>query len=732
MGSLASQRKALRERSESQTNILAVRLVPSTPNLLGQQSLGDEIYRRSPLPSDPSHILRPVTGISYDQSLFALQRSEGVSFERHHSTSKPVHSSIHSRDKASQEEWASIPKSHNSVVVNSDKTFRVLGELQTHDVLSSVASSASSVDSNNVDGHARSQPSQAPEGAIATSPAPASPATDDHHTTGSPWNYTIVGGLRKVPKTPDFKQKAVLNSDSQSSLLPGPSGELQLAPELSTKLSLQSMENASMTSENINYRVYGISSEPENLPTDLGYYLQGQQYQQPQVEDTQESLKDSNYQVLGRSAPTSEIDFDSENYQLHRNPSLSSNPLAQIRTEYSRESLVVPPLRPRAKHSVESFGYYKSHSRESLRTGSLTSISTILSQEAAQARVTSGSVIHIPAPKHLTLSSSWAATNPAQIHMQEHPHPHRWSPLLSTVLSEPDVSTDRGSRSWSDNNGRESSGFPSMHSRQLPSISSSLREEGHSGSISLETPQSAFFRSGEQGVTGPTNRVIEQDEDKDGLCPMADLRTKSSRTRDFGAISDNCRTNTMLSASSSRANSLLASSIPTWAKYTLLNRLELFIVLTQRRLYYGGGERRYRPPGSSAGADSRPQSSFRSGSPDLSNLPLSIYSPRRRPREGQPFDVSRQGGSMEISPPSPLRSDGAPINNPFSRRFRPSSSILSPHLRKDRRRTRSRGSTFFLEPASLDWSQGGGVLSRKKQMQIIMFIIGFIFPFGEL
>jgi hypothetical protein len=115
----------------------------------------------------------------------------------------------------------------------------------------------------------------------------------------------------------------------------------------------------------------------------------------------------------------------------------------------------------------------------------------------------------------------------------------------------------------------------------------------------------------------------------------------------------------------------------------------------------------------------------------MSNLPLSIYSPRRRPREDQPLEAPRHAGSMEISPLPLLGADGALIYNSFQRRFRPSSSTLSPHLRKDRRTTRSRGSTFFLEPASVDWSQGDGVSSKRK-IQIIMFIVGFIFPFGEL
>ena len=54
---------------------------------------------------------------------------------------------------------------------------------------------------------------------------------------------------------------------------------------------------------------------------------------------------------------------------------------------------------------------------------------------------------------------------------------------------------------------------------------------------------------------------------------------------------------------------------------------------------------------------------------------------------------------MEISPLPELGNDDTLIYNSFRRRFRPSSSILSPHLKRDKRATRS--SKFFSEPASV-------------------------------
>jgi hypothetical protein len=86
---------------------------------------------------------------------------------------------------------------------------------------------------------------------------------------------------------------------------------------------------------------------------------------------------------------------------------------------------------------------------------------------------------------------------------------------------------------------------------------------------------------------------------------------------------------------------------------------------------------------------------------------------------------------MEISQLPELRNDDALIyNNSFRRHFRPSSSILSPHLKRDRRA--ARGSKFFSEPASINWSTGGNMFSSRRGRLILMFIAGFVFPFGML
>ena len=298
--------------------------------------------------------------------------------------------------------------------------------------------------------------------------------------------------------------------------------------------------------------------------------------------------------------------------------------------------------------------------------------------------------------------------------------PHQWSSQLSTVPSVSEGGTDRGSRTWSDDNGRRSSAFQSSqsrHSRQILSISSSLAAEeaaSRSRSDSFEPPRPAYTRNGQ---SSNSFRIVgDQDEYGDGITDMQDLRAFPSRTglSAFYSTSDS-RTNTMRSTNSSRANSLLSNNIPTWA-----------------RLYYGSGERRFLGPGapgsSTEGSDSR-ASSFRSGSPNTDHFPLSIYSPRRRPREINAHGRNSNRGSMEITPAPQLGSDGRLIHDPYSRRFRTwsMSSIWSPHLRLDRRATKH----SIWEPPSVNWSTEGGWFGRRN-IQVVMFIVGWIFPFGKL
>jgi hypothetical protein len=729
-------RRPLHERSDSDSNtraIAAVRLVPATPPRLLGLSERDDIYSRTPLPTHPSHILSPG----------GRGRAKGKDGEQlmQRTLQPPITRSLYQvgqDDDAATKPSASKPKPtpKKRLQIHKDtKTFSLvpqteaIGEDEPGSPTLSTKSSYSllSTDLHNAAVRSNSIRPCTP-GASSTYPIPTtlapeveSPISSDA-INSSPWNYQIVGGVRKVPKTPDNKQKDIASSEIALPPLPESYEAAASLHDLVSKPSFQSSETATIASENTNYKVYRAKSASKSespIPAP--------------------SSSDSNYQIIGVSSPASSVIHRPqestsifENYEVFGDPSPSASysDLAPP-SKYSQESLVVPPLKPRTRRSNESFGYYKSRSRESLRSSpSLNSISSVFSQrETARSLVGPGSLVNLPIlAAKLKGPSSWAnplASHPTRSPMNE--APHQWSSQLSTVLSVSDGRSDRGSRSWSDDNWRRSSGFPSTqsrHSRQMLSISSSVALEAppslRSISDSLEPPEPAYIRLGESNPNDSSMRMVgDQDEYGDGITDMPGWAKFPSRGNLAGFYnvtqSDNGRTNTIRSMASSRANSMLTNAIPTWA-----------------RLYYGSGERRYlgAPGSSTEGSDSRSSSfrSYRSGSPSIDHLPLTIYSPRRRPREIRPEIRQSSRASMAIAPAPLPANEGQRSIGPCASRFRTwsLSSVWSPHLRVDKRATRQ----SMWEPPLVNWSTEGGWFGRRN-VQIVMFIAGFIFPFGK-
>jgi hypothetical protein len=719
-GEASPSRRALHERSDSDSNALAnsqtLRLVPSSPQYLRHT---DDIFARTPLPTHPSHILLPGKGKGKD---YALQ------YEFQHATKSPTStgsaSPVSTTYMLSQPlgesptgSFSSKPKppyKKRLEIHKDNKTFSLVPQDDSQPVEKPVQSPSSQTEATKpsdlvlpLDEPIPEEPTlPLPESPPRDPTVPATPAPESKQQSAdliatSSGDYELIGGLRKVPKTPDRK----LNTErSEHPPLP------ELPHELAAKPSFQSAYTTTTTSENSNYKVYrDISpSTSEVAPAS--------------------SSGNSNYQLHGDASPESSVIYrprtstsDNENYELHEGPSPTPSYAHLSRPDkYSQESLVVRPLNPRPRRSSENLGYYKSRSRESLRTGSLTSISTVLShQETSRAIAGSGSLINVPNPNsqvRVTDSSADVVPiHPLRSHMNE--YPHQWSSQLSTVHSVSEDGTDRGSRTWSDDRGRRSSGFisSSRHSRQMLSISSSLSPEPQPGA-SLEPPQPALMREGQQ--------MGDQDEYEDVITDMADirdLRPRLSRRQMSGLYSitsSEGRTNTMRSTGSSRANSLLASAIPTWAK-----------------LYYGSADWRFlagTPASVSEASDSR-ANSFRSGSPNTDHFQVTLHSPRRRPREISNQAAPPARNSLEITPapeaqPAPrVRRDGrsAQVQKSTPVRTWSMSSIWSPHLRLDKRATH--GGNWG--PPSVTWSTEGRFFGRRN-VQLLMFAFGFIFPFG--
>ncbi|KAH7349538.1 hypothetical protein B0T11DRAFT_232441 [Plectosphaerella cucumerina] len=574
-------------------------------------------------------------------------------------------------------------------------------------------------------------------------------------SSSSPWNYRLVGGLRKVAVTPDSKQNQArpqlqphprpLSSHPFTLLDTRPPAaterdttpdEAPAAPDsprsLLNKASFQSSQSASTASGETNYKVYGASSPaPANTTAPDTASLRA--YSSSDDSET-------NFRILGRSSPapssppppspglSPERTFASDaSYCLvlpDFSPAASSAAPGKIRQEFSQESLVVQPLQPvKRKYSFEGIALRTSRSRESFRTGSLTSINSIIGQEAIQAFLATPLVLRRPSDPSASASASIgpgadSRASPSTSLIAPNPpmqaHPHQWSSQLSTVPSESEGGSEPPvSRSVSPlSSGWRSSGYQGSHSRQMLSISSSLaaREEdsasqSQSQSDSLDRPQPALTRA-------TTVRLVQDhDEHGDGLAELHDfyppLNQRPSRRRLGSLLSSSSSDRNLHSSASSRSNSLNSVSIPTWA-----------------RLYYGSGERKWLRQAASSDSmatdyyndgGSRPSSSFRSGSPSTEHLSLNIYSPRRRPREVRPPPMAQaasDSGSVD--------NNHVPLRSVFRRQ---TSSIWSPHLARDQRAS---GYSIW-EPPSIDWSTESGPLGRRN-VQIVLFIVGFILP----
>ncbi|WYZ40338.1 hypothetical protein EsH8_IV_000679 [Colletotrichum jinshuiense] len=850
-----SQRRPLHERSKSQSNSLAIRVVPySPPRPIDKNRDSTASASSSRTPTSTTALLSPNpsghdhTSSSWADDRSASRASDRYSHRRSYSSSTvtsvfspasstfplvaakdrgvsgsklrsdsstrdqsspttpvpatPPHqtdiSRVNARSRSSQyhdddDESATpsakrpLSRRRNLITINADgKTFSLLPQGQRgrsqgdyHTSKPPTLSLSTSTSHERLsDAFSEYRPSSTvtslPDQSFSSTLTPASSTTQlagDHiastaGSSSSPWNYRMVGGLRKVPNTPDLKQKqkstlhygapdlapSYPSSPSGSGLAPLPEAPAGESPspsdphDLQTKTSFQSSVTASTASEKTNYKVYGSNSPPatdtesvlhapSTTSETTNYRVYGSS--PPPAPESEGSLQPpssshSNYEILGRSSPPEPSSAErsppktadsDQNYVLHgaSSPapsSLASSRRSRFRPEYSQESLLVAPLKPqkKKKRSNERFGYYKSRSRESLRrAASVKSISSALTLEAAQSFLASPAAFYrsrvlAGSPKRQPDARvAPTVTAPVKAHMN--PPSHQWSSQLSTVISESEEGSEPPSRSvspWSAP-GRRSSAPLSSHSRQMLSISSSLaaneeRSLSHSRSFtdSLERPQATHSR-------GNTLRLVsDQDEHGDGLTELHQLHQRPSRTRLSNFFSSASSDRNLHSSNSSRANSLNSASIPAWARF-----------------YYGSGERRFLASSSdsmmSDPNESRPPSSFQSRSPSAEHLPLSIYSPRRRPREVNPANPRPVSdvGSMEISQ--------APLQDTQMRSVlrKKTSSIWSPHLRRDQRA----GRYSIWEPPSMTWSAESSLLG-KRNMQVVLFALGFIFPFA--
>ncbi|KAJ8130844.1 hypothetical protein O1611_g2782 [Lasiodiplodia mahajangana] len=791
-----SQRTPLHEITNSEKNKQQIRLVPYTPPRIKDEDSGSRVPGS---PGSNVDIYNTKDRTSSTSTQFGRERFIGSAFSSPSLSSSPITSSTWVKGKGVSESSgaehptpparAVLRTSHGShtyvptqqfrgqrdngsasssnptrplsrrdrsITIHSDKTFSLVKAANTRISTGSESTGKSYPYSNtsffssheetSFDAPTDDQPSSLfsslPERSVSP-PSPSTPATSstlkEDHIGSSPWNYRMIGGLRKVPKTPDSKDKGKGKEVATERLpiLPETTAatrELGTSP-LALKTSFSTEHSDSTFGETANYKVVGRSSPPlpDSDSIDVPPSSSSSNYQvfgQPSAPQSftssptrPHSVLDTpgskNYVVHAIRYPTSEQAVletpGSKNFVVHSNASQSTSiysfPRAphseastesfgqQISEKYSQESLLIPPLRPHKRSSSENL-YLKRGSRETLhgRSNSFSSISSVLTQETGPNVVL---LAHTPSASSLR-QAAWAGRRSgAQSRMDV----HQWSSQLSTVMSEYEGS-DRGSRMTSLGSMAE------RGSRNIQSISSSIFDnleptqaaaQTHSRSGSLEQPGGAFMRGARELPSPPARTIRDHDEHGDGLADlqqMHQLQTKSSRSR-LGFLSRHSSDRSSRSGTSSRTGSFTATSLPTWA-----------------RLYYGSGERRWLASSSviSEGDDSPPPSAWvPGGSPAPDQFVQEIHNPRRRPREVQP------DGPQAYSPDMP---PAVMVDIPRGPKKK-TSSIWSPHLRPDH--WASRYSVW--QPPSVAWSAESRIFGRRN-IQLVLFVIGFIFPFA--
>ncbi|KAL7932006.1 hypothetical protein V8C35DRAFT_100701 [Trichoderma chlorosporum] len=545
----------------------------------------------------------------------------------------------------------------------------------------------------------------------ASSITPSIPEEDD--SSGYPWKYRVAGGLRKVSQLSDVTDVTDTTPTRLAFLEEDPvaSGKIVVEEEriaaftLNSKKSFQSNKTGNTVSDRTNYKTYAQSSSgPETVRGSMASDF-----------DTSSLFPgEPNYVVYdgastsNQSRPHSDSDVvETPNYVVHghRRTQSDGTDISHAPSEYSRDSMVVAPLRPMRSGRLHSSSTIPStRSLEHMRTGSLTSVSGPAFNQDAEPSAPAGVSTQVDLEGRHSRSQSTASQG---VHRRNTSRTQPWGTALSTVFSESERS-DPSTRSISRLSGNaRSSVFTLNQLRQTGSFSTFGVEEtlamaSHSRNGSVDRPQPVY---GRETPFSTARLVRDHDEDGDGLADLESMNRLPSRARGLSMASDHsgARNHRSRSRSNSRNNSISYSSvIPAWA-----------------RVYYGSGERRFlaaQPSNESMFSQftsSLHRDSSHSRSPSYEQYTGEIINPRRRPREMQ--RRASESDSMDIRPNPYI-----PTNHGVKKQ---TSSVWSPHLQTDRRASRY----SIWSPPSLAESADFGIW--KRNLQLVLFVLGFICPF---
>ncbi|KAK2594456.1 hypothetical protein QQS21_007860 [Conoideocrella luteorostrata] len=626
-------------------------------------------------------------------------------------------------------------RSRRVIAVNSDKTFSLLSqahplEFARESPVSPRRSStvpSSSADRNVSETFVEEQPNSPPTTLQGLSRSSSSDCSPPHNSSiaiepSSPWNYQLVGGLRKVPDSgrKDRRDSSLTETFSTDpSLDPRyiSSGSLcnrsAIAERLTPKQSFHSSQSTSTKPERSNYKTF------------VGEWPGSPHRQRPNTSCEMGSGKSPssshfNFEVIGISSSDQSLDNDSRpgsdesnrNYVLHEDlasspPTLTAS-ASNLKAGYSRESLLVAPLRPGKRYVPNETSLSRQRSRDSVRTGSLSSISSIVVEETARSLFSGTAAVPLPSGIiRQNLSRRSVPVRAGNRHMSS-TH-HQWSTALSTVVSE----SERGSEVPSIRLFQSTSGDiyreRSAHASNI--CSPPAETDWQDTDIWIDRLQPTYYRSWNQEASNSSLRLIrDQDEHGDGLAELGVLHRYPSRTRLHSYLSNFPSDRNLRSSGSSHSNSFSRAYIPTWA-----------------RLYYGSGERRFlsiQHSSDSLSSDfttSAHHSPIMSRSPSAEHFNTVIY-------------ACRQHQQSPVAPMSP-KTPGAASNNSIPSRQlslvhrirKQTSSIWSPHLRRDKR---AHIYSLWRPPSTVFAVQEGSVF--KDRIQTVFFVLGFVFPFGKI
>lgn len=388
-------------------------------------------------------------------------------------------------------------------------------------------------------------------------------------STLSPWNYEFVGGLRKVHQnTPDSESSAGLSPVVSPRSTHAPLPDIEKYGFDYSQLSILRKPLPGSFTPSLRKSASGnFTIVKQTLPNAALHLKSSLDFDNisPSGSQNYRVLADSgssDYSLGSQSRPRTE---DSEpNYIKHDDrlsPSTGGKSInAGLKYQFSRESLIVPPLKTARKlfgDGPVSIKLPRGRSSPKFRAA----WSAVLNQDATRAMF--GSRLYPTRRRNssVTREAGSAAATPRSNQYQN-------QPPLSTVMSESEVESERISYSLS---AFVAEASIARQSAELAGDDMDCGEYSFTRQVTptsepVDWPQAAYGRGKEHVLNSPSFRLVgDQDEHGDGLTDLRELvHHRPSRRGGFsGIVPTYAADRNLLSSASGRATNW---AIPAWAR----------------------------------------------------------------------------------------------------------------------------------------------------------------------